>query len=139
MCISGPVVFFYAWNNKTLSNFAQGTVLVFDNAITNSGNGYNSSKGVFRAPIASAYVFSWTIVVERGNFINIALKKNGAIYGMVQSDGFSGHNNGAGSNTAIIELKVGDDVYLEVNSDAASTHQVFGGGYSTFSGWLLHY
>ena len=133
-------MFFYAWNSQTLSKIAQGTVLVFDNAITNSGNGYNTSTGVFRAPIASAYVFSWTIVSERGNRINIALEKNGVYYGMSQSDGVTTQDNGSGSNTAVIELKAGEEVHLEVNDgDDPSTHQVFGGGFSTFSGWLLHY
>ena len=134
---SGPDVYFYAWNTQVLTH-VDGLVLVFDNAITNNGNGYNSSTGVFRAPVASAYVFSWTIVSERGSFQDVALMKNGISYGKVQTAAHNSTTNASGSNTAIIELKAGEEVHLQISNVGASS-QVYPGGYSTFSGWLLHY
>ena len=108
--------------------------------MTNRGNGYDNSSGVFRAPIAGAYVFSWTVVNERGHWANVAIKRNGVFYGLAQADGGSGKDNGSGSNTAVLELDAGDEVRLDVNDGRdATSHQVWGGGHSTFSGWLIHH
>ena len=138
--IPGPAVYFYAWNTLTLSNITTGTTLVFDNTVTNSGNGYNNTTGVFRAPFKSAYVFAWTILNSPGHLAEVSLKKNDehVLYGISQASGVTGY--GSGSNVAVLELNAGDKMHLEVTDNGASIiHQVWGHGTSTFSGWLLHY
>ena len=138
--ISGQAVYFTASNTKTLFNLPAGRKLAFDKAITNKGFAYNVTSGVFVAPFDGVFAFSWTIVVHRGNYINVMLMRNGKSQGLAQADGTTGQQNGSGSNTLVLELTAGDRVHLEVNGwGTSSSRQVHGSGHSSFSGWLLPY
>ena len=133
-------MYFYAWNTNILTTVPSGAKIVFDHAVTNGGGGYNNNTGVFQAKVSGVYVFSWTVVSDRSHFVNVNLMKNGEFYGLAQADGNSGKDNGSGSNTAVLTLEEGDLVYVEVNGWGDDTnHQVWGGGHSTFSGWLIPY
>ena len=93
---------------------------------------------MFRAPVTGAYVFSWTVVSASGHWVNVDLKKNGIFEGLAQADAING--NGSGSNTAVLELDAGDELHLEVSDTGTNDkHQIWSGGHSTFSGWLIHY
>ena len=44
------------------------SVLVFEQAITNVGQAYNPTTGIFKAPVPGIYVFSVTLMSDQGHF-----------------------------------------------------------------------
>ncbi|XP_063417180.1 uncharacterized protein LOC134699511 [Mytilus trossulus] len=95
MLISSPVVdalqkiAFYAYLSHGEVDPGHHHIIVFDNELTNSGNGYNKYTGTFLVPIEGLYVFSHTIVVERGHQMPTELVVNGNAVGAVAADSYS--------------------------------------------------
>ncbi|XP_052079204.1 uncharacterized protein LOC127717560 [Mytilus californianus] len=53
-------VAFMAKNSVALKNIPSKSVVVYNTVITNLGNGYDSSTGIFTAPSNGVYIFSWS-------------------------------------------------------------------------------
>ena len=106
--------------------------MVFPNVITNVGNGYNASDGVFTAPRAGVYVFFVNVQSYGSQTIVVDIVLNGAIKVKILATG----NYNAGPNLAVLSLQTGDRVWVE---------HYFGQGYNTdsngplttFSGFLI--
>lgn len=56
-------VAFFAFSTSMIHEPAYNHTLVFDNAVTNIGNAYNTQSGKFIAPNYGLYVFTWTISI----------------------------------------------------------------------------
>ena len=133
-------VAFYAKSTTTVTKFNVGSVLKFNNAITNTGGAYNPSNGTFTSPIGGHYAFSWNIVctpAKTGNLADVFLMLNGQLQGIAQAD--CRDQNGSGSDTVVLKLNKGDVVHLELHGSNVPRLQVYGDGYSSFSGWLIPY
>ena len=128
-------VAFYAQSNTTVNETATGTVLKFV-ATINTGEAYNTSNGKFTSPKPGHYAFSWNIVCSTGTLADVTLMLNGKRQGVAQANCRDG--NGSGSNTVVLKLVKDDVVHLELHGVFAKL-QVFGTGYSSFSGWLVPY
>ena len=123
--------------SSNLDLLPQNTTIVFDQTITNRGGSYNATSGEFTASVAGAYVFSWTVLTDDKRFMNAALYQNEKYIAVAQADNRTSYG-ASGSNTAVLDLQVGDTVHVEVwKGGAAYDHQVAGKGHSTFSGWLI--
>ena len=113
---------------------------MFYNVETNLGNAYSRSTGVFTAPVSGAYVFSLTVMLygtsphnARGEFY---ITKNGETKVTVLADTNDLSNTmDMASGTAVLVLNKGDDVHVKCFD---SNSYIYGGGYSYFSGFLLH-
>ena len=111
--------------------------VVFDNVITNIGNGYHSHVGTFIAPVSGTYVFSVTLMTGWNQAAGYEIVKNGSmisrIYNSVQTSGYN-----SGSQTFILQLKQNDDIVIQNSNSDKNNH---GDHYSTFAGFLLrqHY
>ena len=104
------------WNSGTL---------VFPKVITNVGNGYNPSDGVFSAPMASVYVFFVNVQSYYSNDILVDIVLNGVMKVKTMALGSSNSDNyNAGPNLAILSLQTGDRVWVKHYS---------GQGYCTYS------
>lgn len=97
-------------------SFTTETTLVFSNALTNIGGGYNAVTGVFTAPLGGVYVFICKIT-ERQNSVGptIYFVKNGANQG--SNVGTEGPSNSfrSSSSSIVLELSPGDRVWLKIH------------------------
>ncbi|KAG7455094.1 hypothetical protein MATL_G00252750 [Megalops atlanticus] len=110
--------------------------LVYTKVFTNIGNHYSPATGIFTALVKGVYYFRFTAFGFGSSIIiGSALYKNGqSIIHMYDYQG-SGEHDDDSSNAAILQLEVGDQVYLRL----PSSHQVFDNirNRCTFSGFLL--
>ena len=101
--------FYVQIGNRT---FPEKGVLKYDHQVLNVGGGMDLKTGVFTAPKAGVYSFSFSIMKNGLNFdmINIHLRVNGT------SLGLSGAGVGPTTNTAALQttlkLKKGDRIDL---------------------------
>ena len=111
-------------------------VIVFNLATTNVGGHYNPNDGIFTAPSAGTYVFSWTAANNPHSYMQTELVVNGHMYGRTMSDAMDHDDVAIASNTVVLMLKVKDVVWIRSNS--VHSRVLRGGQMSTFSGWLLY-
>ncbi|XP_065928376.1 uncharacterized protein [Magallana gigas] len=114
-----------SWNSGTL---------VFDVVITNVGNGYNPSTGVFTAPTAGEYVFFVNVQSYNINSIYVDVVLNGVT--KVRTMAYTGGSDyfDAGPNLVVLTLQKGDRVWVKYFS-GQGYH--INGPITTFSGFLL--
>uniref|UniRef100_A0A4W4F737 C1q domain-containing protein n=1 Tax=Electrophorus electricus TaxID=8005 RepID=A0A4W4F737_ELEEL len=108
--------------------------MIYKNVFTNFGNGYDSSTGIFTAPVKGVYYFRFYAHCHVGNKMAVSLYKNGAM----QCSVFSWkptNTNGNASNGIVLTLEKGDQIFTKlwdktwVYDDPAS--------YTSFGGFLL--
>lgn len=149
LCVSGPKhsrrlainteqpVAFHAVAEASQSHLGKGQNIIFETVLLDLGNGFHVNHGVFEAPAAGVYVFSVSVMNVRGSnpgmYVNFV--KNGGVLSRGMADGSQGGYS-QGSITAAVQLQVGDEVWCEVYYPEDSG-QIFGGRYSTFTGFLL--
>ncbi|XP_051253042.1 cerebellin 18 [Dicentrarchus labrax] len=104
----------------------------------NDGYGYNPSLGVFTAPCAGVYLFSFTVYsyVSKGErlYHKVQLMKNGM---MVVSVWENNREDGEDSGTQVVqlEMKKGDQVYTELMSGRKLCNEL---QYNIFTGYILY-
>ncbi|XP_065928375.1 EMILIN-1-A isoform X3 [Magallana gigas] len=114
------------WNSATL---------VFPVVITNVGNGYNPSTGVFTAPTAGEYVFFVNVQSYNNKDIYVDVVLNGVtkVRTMAYGSGSSDYYD-AGPNLVVLTLQKGDRVWIKRYSGQG---YYIDGPITTFSGFLL--
>ena len=111
-----------------------GQTVIYDEVLTNEGNGYDDRTGVFTCPVAGNYIFVVDALSPRPVWLDLYLNK-----AMVASLHISA-NHASGtylqiSRTVILTLKKGD--HVKVVNNPTHTGTVYHGGYSGFSGAKL--
>ena len=88
-------------------------IIKLDRAITNYGNGYSLTTGIFTAPRNGVYFFTFTIHVHHRE-TSVALVKNGQsqVVSVVSSD--DDFRNHSSTNSVVVYLAIGDRVWLKV-------------------------
>ena len=105
--------------------------VVFDQVITNNGNGYSSSSGLFTAPRDGTYYFT-TSFLSRSGSAHLQMMRNAEVIG----SGAGYPNNGStGSMSATVNLKKGDAVKIR-HWKGVSTQGLYG-PYPMFTGFIL--
>lgn len=112
------------WNSGTL---------IFDVVITNTGNGYNPSTGVFTSPISGTFVFYVTAVEYGAQFLGIDIVLNSV--SKVRAYGHNAASYQTGTNMVVLELQKGDSVWVRY-VDGKGYHSE-GVPLTTFSGYLI--
>ena len=116
-----------------LVTVGQDEIIKFNDVVTDYGEPYDNSSGLFIAPVAGLYVFSTTIMVEQnfdthvGIYINNHLTTNIKLHG-------AEHEYDTMSQTVIYYLRVRDTVSIRHYDGTKSIH----GDYTTFMGFLLY-
>ncbi|CAC5388796.1 unnamed protein product [Mytilus coruscus] len=119
---------------SNLENRPKGSVVIYDDVITNEGNGYTLSTGIFTAPAEGLYSFSWTTTTVAHKYFYTYLAVNG--YMIARSH--AGHDNVSlsASQTVVVHLKNHDKVNIKVQDDHNGQF-IYSEGWSTFSGFII--
>ncbi|XP_062590531.1 multimerin-2-like [Saccostrea cucullata] len=126
---------FSASVSSTDSSWNSGT-LVFPSVITNEGNGYNPSNGIFTAPIAGMYVFFVNIQSYQNKNIYVDIVLNGSTKVRTMAYGTNGHDYyDAGPNMVVLTIQKGDAVWIKYFTGSGYYNN---GPITTFSGFLIH-
>ncbi len=101
---------------------------------TNVGDNFNAASGRFTCEIPGIYLFTYSIMSRASNPIVYLMKNDGVINGVYIN---AEYRFGIVSNTAVLQLAVGDEVWLRCRH---SGRKIFSNYhlYTTFSGVILH-
>ncbi|KAL3970653.1 cytochrome CYP [Sarotherodon galilaeus] len=89
------------------------TTLIFKHVITNIGNAYNPSTGIFTAPVRGAYHFELHMFGHGGVAVGAYLYKNGGLV-VIAYEHQTADGELSGSNGASLLLEVGDQVFVRL-------------------------
>ncbi|KAH3747143.1 hypothetical protein DPMN_181564 [Dreissena polymorpha] len=123
--------------NETPSS---GEIIVFEDVLYNHGSGYNSSSGVFTAPVGGTFLFTARLLSQSSGSVffeinvNGSMNSNGALYG---HQGWS-----YASADSVVRLLPGDQVCIKL----LYSNEISNGGLlsdinsksNEFTGVLLH-
>ena len=116
---------------ETDSDFGSDTTLVFPDVRSNQGSGYNSSDGIFTAPIAGTYFFIFTASTKNEGDNNIVkFRKNGGSRSNNRSDANNDYpdRDSMGLHD-IINLDVDETVKVSFKGHLSSAPTYFSGFY----------
>ncbi|XP_052256956.1 complement C1q and tumor necrosis factor-related protein 9A-like [Dreissena polymorpha] len=134
---------FMATLTKSNQACAEGAPLIFDRELLDTRNVYDVRHGTFRAPVNGTYVFTATLTAMGGKYVNVKIVKNfptNQIALLFIDNRHSLGNWNQRSTTVVVELAIGDDVWLvcvsasEVNGGNDVSHNDFD---SHLSGFLI--
>ncbi|KAK3597037.1 hypothetical protein CHS0354_022045 [Potamilus streckersoni] len=125
-------VAFFVGLGPNVGPVEQNTDLVFDKVVTNVGDTYSKQTGRFTAPYNGTYQFTVVVAAQGHQKAAADLMKSGKLVLTVWAESIPYW--ATSTNTAILELTQGDEVWLVLQKRACFIH---GYMYSTFSGYLL--
>ena len=105
--------------------------LVLEKTITNLGGGWNGRTGEFVAPSSGTYYFSWSALSAVSSPLQLGLMRNDIEMASSWADR-SGYQTASGS--AVLTLRRGDNVHLEVLDGQVHEPRQSSRGYATFTG-----
>lgn len=124
-------VHFYVQKNTMM---IKNGIIPFEVERLNVGRAMNPASGIFTAPVNGTYHFDFSVIKHDScDYLVIVLKVNGFDYGRAHT--YAGRVTAAASLTASLQLKAGDQVFLDnqfggliLDEENHLTH---------FAGWLV--
>ncbi|XP_061599264.1 nuclear mitotic apparatus protein 1-like [Cololabis saira] len=121
-------------DSGSIGPFDEETTLIFSKTITNIGEGYNQSAGVFTAPVRGVYFFSFTAADYLKGYMGLHLYRNSQpiIFSLDLND----HGGYASTASMVaLQLEQGDQVRLSL----PASYRLYDDSrnFSLFSGFLL--
>ncbi|XP_063416256.1 cerebellin-1-like [Mytilus trossulus] len=129
-------VAFMVKNSAELQNIPSKSVVVYNTVITNLGNGYDSSTGIFKSPSNGVYIFSWTALCQYGKYFRTYLDLNEHLIARNFAGARNVRDHASGSQNVVIEVKKDDKISIRIE-DGFTGKFMFGSSWSTFSGYKL--
>ncbi|XP_066295767.1 uncharacterized protein [Branchiostoma lanceolatum] len=127
------VAFSVARTTNLESSNSSGTVVTYDDVLSNVGGAYDMATGKFVTKVGGMYYFTFSGMTKV--IYALELKKNGEmIVSMYES--YPGERQSS-SNSAIVQLETGDAVWVELKM-GENTLLSNGNRYVTFSGFLIN-
>ncbi|XP_034146156.1 complement C1q-like protein 2, partial [Esox lucius] len=130
-----PKVAFSAALSESKGPFDTDTTLVYKQVITNIGNAYSPSTGVFKAPVSGTYYFRFTAFSLTNNHRRVSLYKGGQLVVTVTDVQSDQDGEDSSSNGVTLQLEKGEEVYTQLKAQ----HHVYDDGayHTTFTGFLI--
>ncbi|BFZ19664.1 hypothetical protein BsWGS_22704 [Bradybaena similaris] len=138
-CMDGPhatanvVAFTAALTEETTINRGKG--VIYTNAITNIGKGYDTTTGIFTAPLDGLYGFHIHLHTSWNSEAWLALFHNEE--NVVTAHGYNYQGSVSAGNFALLTLKAGDRVQVKAIITRSGVSWEADNRGSTFSGYLI--
>ncbi|KAK3106091.1 hypothetical protein FSP39_012598 [Pinctada imbricata] len=108
--------------------------IIYNKVITNKGNAYNKTTGIFTCPVPGTYVFTWSTMSRNDKQHCFAyIYHNGSRKMMTHSYEGKGGYHEVASNTMVLSLRVNDLVWIGTTLGK----YCYGYPYTGFSGWKV--
>jgi len=121
--------------DPTENAYTKGSTMKFSNVLLNEGDGYDSTTGLFTAPVAGLYLFTAQLCVEKGQSVYIQITKNGTE--LQRSRVYQSGSNQCCNAEAVDVLSNGDIISLLANNNGVKIQKDKGIIFNTFCGFLL--
>lgn len=140
-------VAFYVYYSRTFKALQQNQPFIFDVVETNYGNGYDKNTGVFTAPSAGLYAFSWTIHAagthqagssgQYGEMVAV-LKQNGVAKGSIYADTEKEYDDDSGTGFVILAVSTRDTFQIVSQTEGQGAfYSTMSNGKTSFSGFRI--
>ncbi|CAG2194982.1 C1QL [Mytilus edulis] len=100
--------------------------------ITNVGNGYDKSTGIFTAPSNGVYIFSWNVLTHAGKYFFTYLTLNGKLIVRNYTGAQKIADHISSSQNVVLEIEKDDKVFIKVQ-DGYTGQYMIGDDWSSFS------
>ena len=130
---------FYAYLGAHDTTPAANKVIVFDTVKVNVANAYNRYSGVFTAPEAGVYVFSWTMECDGGGSLFTQVVRNNEVMGSIATDSGQESEYRMSTGLVLVLANKGDAVFVRVHYVHQSRIHSSDSARSTFSGWKINW
>ncbi|XP_060603922.1 complement C1q tumor necrosis factor-related protein 2-like [Ruditapes philippinarum] len=111
-----PQIAFYAHHLKDILLDTKDEILIFEKTFTNEGTGYNTSTGLFMAPVGGLYQFVVHTCTENNEYVYLGLVMEGSVIAAHAQYGDKNHS--CNSFGAIIRVRSGEKVWVKSTSSA---------------------
>ncbi|XP_051748025.1 cerebellin 14 isoform X1 [Ctenopharyngodon idella] len=122
-------------NHKFIGPYKEATSLVYENALTNIGNAYDTNTGIFTAPVKGVYYFNFVLFNPHAMSTGLRLLKNGNFVVGATDNPPGQDTEDTASNAVCLLLEQGDQIHLQLWENRHIYTD--GNRRNTFSGHLL--
>ncbi|XP_060595297.1 collagen alpha-2(VIII) chain-like [Ruditapes philippinarum] len=129
-----------AFHTHHVANLSPSTneIIIFTKSVINEGKGYDTSTGIFSAPVGGLYQFSVHICLQVGNYAFIGLLLDGKV--IAADSNYDGDFYTCSTFGAIVRVKSGEKVWVKpTTSDTSRSLRQDYYRMNTFSGVLVNY
>ncbi|XP_060579240.1 uncharacterized protein LOC132736168 [Ruditapes philippinarum] len=132
-----PPVAFYAHHLKDMLLDTTDEILIFEKTFTNEGTGYDTSTGLFTAPVGGLYQFVIHTCAYKGKHSYLGLVLEGNV--IAADANYGDESYGCNNFGAIVRVKLGSKIWVKSHRQVltASFNQS-GYRFNTFSGLLVN-
>uniref|UniRef100_A0A673XJ66 Complement C1q-like protein 2 n=1 Tax=Salmo trutta TaxID=8032 RepID=A0A673XJ66_SALTR len=117
--------------------FTTNTPLQYKRVFSNTGSSYNPATGIFTAMVRGMYCFRYSMYSNNSGRPNsvVSLMKNSEKLVTTWNTDDSMNVHESASNAAVVQLEVGDSVYIQLWANRVVYDDI--NNYNTFTGFLL--
>ncbi|XP_053376526.1 heavy metal-binding protein HIP-like [Mercenaria mercenaria] len=135
--IASPSVAFYAHHVTDLVLDVTHEIIVFDTIITKEGSGYDTSTGIFTAPVGGLYQFTVHVCALTETYSVVGLSLAGKV--VAAAINYDRDHYICSSVGAVVRMNSGEQIWVKCTS-GSSTYRLYQDNYrmNTFSGILLN-
>ncbi|XP_052765461.1 uncharacterized protein LOC128206820 [Mya arenaria] len=133
----GPAAFTACIGSADLTNLGNHHVIVFDHLLTNYGNAYHNTTGIFRAPSDGVYAFHLSAMSTAHHALYLEIVQDGRRIDDVLSDAGSSSTYASVGEMWTLKLQRGSEVWIRARVAPNTVADIHGYCHTMFSGFQL--